>query len=77
MDVTEIKREVITVCEAIKILNVVPATFYKLQKRGEVPKPFTLGGRPYYLRGDIEGLKDGIKVRRGDYGRKGKGGGGV
>ena len=56
--------------QAIKILGVANATFYKAKERGEIPDPVLVwGGRVYYQKDQLSGLK--IKLPKGGWkGRK-------
>jgi predicted DNA-binding transcriptional regulator AlpA len=54
-------------CEVCVILKTSPLTVYRWGNIGKIPKPVTIKGKKYYLKEDIDALKDTIlsEVRNG------------
>ena len=47
-------------CEVCVILQTSPLTVYRWGNIGKIPKPVTIKGKKYYLKAEIDGLKDKI-----------------
>jgi hypothetical protein len=54
-------------CEVCVILKTSPLTVYRWGKIGKIPAPVQIKGKKYYLKAEIDGLKDTIlaEVRNG------------
>ena len=57
-------------CEVCVILKTSPLTVYRWGKIGKIPKPVTIKGKKYYLKAEIDALKDTILAEVGRPGPK-------
>ena len=52
-------------CEVCVILKTSPLTVYRWGKIGKIPEPVTIKGKKYYLKAEIDALKDTILAEVG------------
>ena len=57
-------------CEVCVILQTSPLTVYRWGNIGKIPEPVTIKGKKYYLKAEIDGLKDTILAEVGRPGPK-------